>query len=153
MAAQRGLFDLGERYAALSKAGDPLERLAGVIDFELFRPELDATLDRSDGRQGGRPPMAPVLMFKVLVIQALYGLSDAQAAFQIRRRATTSGRSCSAALRAFFERRAAPADRIPHRAGGDQHAMVGLEPGLHARRCYAGVRSHMSGQRHFLSRL
>ncbi len=56
MAAQRGLFDPDERYAALSKAGDPLERLAGVIGFELFRPELDATLDRSDGRQGGRPP-------------------------------------------------------------------------------------------------
>ena len=83
MAAQRGLFDLDERYAALSKAGDPLERLAGGIDFELFRPELDATLDRSDGRQGGRPPMDPVLMFKVPVIQALYGLSDAQAALQI----------------------------------------------------------------------
>ncbi len=59
MAAQRGLFDPDERYAALSKAGDPLERLAGGIDFELFRPELDATLDRSDGRQGGRPPMEP----------------------------------------------------------------------------------------------
>ncbi len=42
MAAQRGLFDPDERYAALSKAGDPLERLAGVIDFELFRPELPA---------------------------------------------------------------------------------------------------------------
>ncbi len=62
MAAQRGLFDPDERYAALSKAGDPLERLAGVIDFELFRPELDATFDRSDGRQGGRPPMDPVLI-------------------------------------------------------------------------------------------
>ncbi len=83
MAAQRGLFDPDERYAALSKAVDPLERLAGVIDFELFRPELDATLDRSDGRQGGRPPMDPVLMFKVPVIQALYGLSDAQSALQI----------------------------------------------------------------------
>ncbi len=47
------------------------------------RPELDATLDRSGGRQGGRPPMDPILMFKVPVIQALYGLSDAQAAFQI----------------------------------------------------------------------
>ncbi len=42
MAAQRGFFDLDERYAALSKAGDPLERPAGGIDFELFRPELPA---------------------------------------------------------------------------------------------------------------
>lgn len=83
MVDQRGFFDLDERYAALSKAGDPLERLSGVMDFEIFRRELDAALNRSDGSKGGRPPMDPVLMFKVLVIQALYGLSDAQAEFQI----------------------------------------------------------------------
>ena len=40
MSDQRGFFDLEERYAALSKLGDPLERLSAVIDFELFRPEL-----------------------------------------------------------------------------------------------------------------
>lgn len=88
MVGQRGFFDLDERYAALSKAGDPLERLSSVIDFEIFRPELDAVLNRSDGSKGGRPPMDPVLMFKVLVIQALYGLSDAQAEFQIMDRRT-----------------------------------------------------------------
>ena len=69
MAAQRGFPDPHERYAALSKAGDPPERLAGVIDLELFRPGLEATPDRSDGRQGGRPPMDPVPMFRVPVIQ------------------------------------------------------------------------------------
>ncbi|MFQ8434050.1 transposase [Amaricoccus sp. W119] len=83
MSGQRGFFDLDERYAALSKAGDPLDRFAGVVDFELFRPELDKAANRSDGSKGGRPPMDPVLMFKVLVPQALYGLSDAQAEFQI----------------------------------------------------------------------
>ncbi len=88
MAEQRGFFDLDERYSALSKAGDPLERLAAVVDFEVFRPELDAALNRSDGSKGGRPPMDPVLMFQVLVIQALYGLSDAQAEFQIMDRRT-----------------------------------------------------------------
>ena len=88
MADQRGFFDLDERYAALSKAGDPLERLSMVIDFEVFRPELDAVLQRSDGTKGGRPPMDAVMMFKVLVVQALYGLSDAQAEFQIMDRRT-----------------------------------------------------------------
>ena len=65
MAVQPGLFDLDERYAALSKRGDPLERLAGVVDFEMFRADLDAALDRSDRSRGGRPPMDAVLMFKV----------------------------------------------------------------------------------------
>ena len=88
MAEQGGFFDLDERYALLSKAGDLLERLAAVVDFALFRPELDAALNRSDGSKGGRPPMDPVMMFKVLVIQALYGLSDAQAEFQIMDRRT-----------------------------------------------------------------
>jgi hypothetical protein len=54
MAAQPGLFDLDRRYVALSAAGDPLERLAWVIDFELFRPELEAALARSDRTRGGR---------------------------------------------------------------------------------------------------
>jgi hypothetical protein len=42
------LFDTDERLRWLSAAGDPLERLAAVVDFELFRPELDAALGRSD---------------------------------------------------------------------------------------------------------
>jgi IS5 family transposase len=88
MADQRGFFDLDERYAALSKAGDPLERLSEVVDFGIFRVELEAALQRSDGTKGGRPPFDAVLMFKVLVLQALYGLSDAQAEFQIMDRRT-----------------------------------------------------------------
>ena len=55
MAGQPGLFDLDERYAALSSAGDPLERLTMVLDFELFRGELG----RGAGPLGpgqGRPP-------------------------------------------------------------------------------------------------
>lgn len=86
MAGQPGLFDWERRYAALSAAGDPLERLALVIDFELFRAELDATLDRSDRAKGGRPPYDAVLMFKVLVLQTLYTLSDDQTEYQIRDR-------------------------------------------------------------------
>ena len=79
-------FDLDERCRALSKSGDPLERLAEVVDFEMFRPELDAALARSDRPQGGRPPMDAVMMFKILVIRALYGLADERTEFQIRDR-------------------------------------------------------------------
>ncbi len=69
MSSAPGLFDLGERYAALSKSGDPLERLASVVDFEIFRSGLDKALAKSDRSKGGRPPMDAVLMFKVLVLQ------------------------------------------------------------------------------------
>lgn len=37
MVGQPGFFDLSDRYAALSAAGDPLERLASAADFEVFR--------------------------------------------------------------------------------------------------------------------
>lgn len=65
---QPGFFDVDERLAALSAAGDPLERLRAVVDFELFRPVLNAALTRSDRSRGGRPPYDPVLMFKVFVL-------------------------------------------------------------------------------------
>ncbi len=51
MCDQRGFFDLDERYAALSTAGDPLERLSSVIDFGIFRPEPDAALKRGRGKK------------------------------------------------------------------------------------------------------
>jgi len=56
MAGQTGFFDVDERYAALSAAADPLDRLADVVDFEVFRPVLDAALARSDRSRGARPP-------------------------------------------------------------------------------------------------
>jgi transposase len=56
------------------------------VDVEVFRAPLNAALKRSDGSKGGQPPKDPVLMFKILILQALYGLSDEQIEFQIRDR-------------------------------------------------------------------
>ena len=57
-----------------------------MVDFELFRAELEAALARSDRAKGGRPPYDAVLMFKLLLLQTLYTLSDDQAGDQIRDR-------------------------------------------------------------------
>ncbi len=84
--AQPGFFDLDHRYRRLSETGDPLVRLAALIDFEIFRPRLKATLKRSDGSKGGRPPYDAVLMFNILILQTLYTLSDDATEFQIRDR-------------------------------------------------------------------
>jgi IS5 family transposase len=80
------LFSLAEHLERLSKDGDPLEVLAGTIEFELFRPLLTKGLGYSDGGKGGRPPFDPVAMFKVLVVQAQHNLSDARMEFMIRDR-------------------------------------------------------------------
>ncbi|SUS08636.1 hypothetical protein DF3PA_170059 [Candidatus Defluviicoccus seviourii] len=50
MADQRGFFGLDERYRALPAAGDPLERLASMVDVAVFRTELDGALARADRR-------------------------------------------------------------------------------------------------------
>ena len=56
MAGQPGFLDADERLKALSVAGDPLRRLAAVVDFEVFRAELEAALSRSEGE--GRSPIS-----------------------------------------------------------------------------------------------
>jgi transposase, IS5 family len=86
MSSQPGFFDADERLRRLSAAGDPLERLRAVVDFELFRPALDTTLERADRSRGGRPPYDAVMMFRILVLQALYTLSDEQTEYQLRDR-------------------------------------------------------------------
>jgi len=86
MAGQPGFFDLSDRYEALSAARDPLEWLSTVVDFEVFRGSLIAALWRGPRDKDGRPPFDPVLMFKVLVLQALYSLSDEACEFRIKDR-------------------------------------------------------------------
>jgi len=79
MGGQPGFFDVEERLKRLSDLGDQLEAFAAAVDFELFRPTLDAALAYSDGQKGGRPPLDAVMMFKILVIQAANNLSDERA--------------------------------------------------------------------------
>src|SRR6185437_6498144 len=86
MIAQPGFFDAEDRLRALSAAGDPLERLKALVDFELFRADLEAGLQRAERSKGGRPPYDAVLMFRILVLQTLYTLSDDQAEYQLRDR-------------------------------------------------------------------
>jgi transposase, IS5 family len=86
MRGQLGFFDVDDRLKRLSDLGDQLEAFGRAVDFELFRPELDAALAYSDGAQGGRPPFDPVMMLEVLVIQTTNNLSDERTEFLINDR-------------------------------------------------------------------
>ncbi len=58
MAGQPGFFDVDERLRRLSDLGDQLEAFGRVVDFEIFRPELETALAYADGARGaGRPTM------------------------------------------------------------------------------------------------
>ena len=83
---QPSFFDEADRFEALNRLQDPLVELKRYIDFELFRPQLSAVFEREKLSAAGRKPYDVVLMFKILILQRLYKLSDAQAEFQINDR-------------------------------------------------------------------
>lgn len=83
---QRGFFDENDRLKEISQLGDPLEKLNKVIDWESIRHSLKKIFKKEAKGPGGRPPYDYVLMFKVLILQRLYGISDAQAEYQIKDR-------------------------------------------------------------------
>jgi IS5 family transposase len=86
MRGQAGFFDLDERLKDLSAKGDTLERLNGLVDFEMLRPDLARAVPRSDGAKGGRPAFDHVFMFKVLILQTSHSLSDERTEFLIKER-------------------------------------------------------------------
>ena len=80
---QSGLFDMAIRLEELHEMGDPLARLDEVIDWTLFEPVLDRIPKVEPKGPGGRPPFPYLIMFKAMVIQNLYQLSDEQLQFQM----------------------------------------------------------------------
>ena len=66
--------------------GGSLEKLNRAIDWELFRPKLTKVFKKQAKGAGGRPPYDYVMLFKVLVLQRIYNLSDDQTEYQINDR-------------------------------------------------------------------
>ena len=80
------LFEKAACLDKLTRLGDPLERLDKVIPWEMFRSTLSTALNRTVNPNGGRPPYDVILMFKILILQRFYGLSDDQTEYQINDR-------------------------------------------------------------------
>lgn len=83
---QIGFFSEENRMEKLSKLGDSLVRLDKVIGWEQFRSILEKATVKEHKGLGGRPPYDVILMFKILILQRLYNLSDDQMEFQINDR-------------------------------------------------------------------
>src|ERR1700674_4219293 len=86
---QFGFFDADRRLAAVTAKGDPLEMIARVVPFESFRAEIEAAIltPVSEKRSSaGRKPIDVMVMFRMLVLQSLYNLSDEQVEYQVRDR-------------------------------------------------------------------
>src|ERR1700731_1416767 len=86
-----GFFDLSRRYECLDAKNDPLVAIAALVPWECFQRKLKASLitgglrarDVARKCSAGRKPGDEVVIFKALVLQALYNLSDDQAEYQL----------------------------------------------------------------------
>ena len=84
---ERGLFDEEFNSLKLKELNNPLARLSQVIDFEMFRPTLEKyCLNHEKESNAGAKPYDPVLLWKILILQEKYGLSDDQIEYQIHDR-------------------------------------------------------------------
>ena len=80
--SDKGLFDEHFRLEKLSKQKDPLIKLNSYIRWGQFQDILNEAFKKERGI-GGRPPYDYTLMFKILILQRYYNLSDDQCEYQI----------------------------------------------------------------------
>jgi len=83
---QPSFFDTDERLRKLDQLGDPLKAINEVVDWSVFHPILRKGLKKSRKSNAGRPPYEALLMFKLVILQSLYTLSDEQTEYQVRDR-------------------------------------------------------------------
>ena len=83
---QQGFWDEQERVAKLQEKKAVLTRLTELIPWELFRPLLDNGYSQERKSNAGRKRIDPLILFKMLVLQQLFNLSDEEVEFQVNDR-------------------------------------------------------------------
>jgi IS5 family transposase len=83
---QRGFWDDQQRVAKLQEKKPVLKRLADSIPWESFRPLLDKGYAQERKSNAGRKRIDPLILFKMLVLQQLFNLSDQELEFQVNDR-------------------------------------------------------------------
>ena len=74
--SQLGLFDQQEILHRRDAKGDILARLSSVVEWTSFEPIIRKALSKERRSPAGRKSYPPLLMFKVLILQSLYNMSD-----------------------------------------------------------------------------
>lgn len=85
-----GLFDDHFLMEKLTKLGDPLQKLNEFVDWNIFKAPLLKAIENTtiEPSKGGRPAFDRLMMFKALILQGFYNLSDDQLEYQIVDRAS-----------------------------------------------------------------
>lgn len=80
---QPGFFDLESRMSKIDNNGDPLTKIEQVVDWEIFRSSLEKARKKPRKSHAGPKGYDVILLFKILVLQSLYNLSDDATEYQI----------------------------------------------------------------------
>ena len=79
--SQFGFFDADRRLSVLSLKGDPLVEILALVPWEKFRTDIETVVLTAAGSKkspAGRKPIDALVLFRMLVLQSLYNLSDEQ---------------------------------------------------------------------------
>jgi len=80
---QPGFFDFDKRLSKIDKQGDPLAKIDKAVNWEIFRPILEKAREKERKSAAGAKGYDVIVLFKALIIQSLYNLSDDATEFQI----------------------------------------------------------------------
>ena len=84
--SEASISELDKRYQKLEEKKDWLEQLKRQIPWEEFRPLLEQIRHKPRKSNAGRKPIDAVLMFKQLILQKLFNLSDEELEYQVNDR-------------------------------------------------------------------
>jgi transposase len=79
-------FASSDRLSKLSKIEDPLEKLSKYVNWSIFEEPLKEIFYKDNKGLGVRPAYDYLLMFKVVILQQTYNLSDDRLEYQINDR-------------------------------------------------------------------
>jgi hypothetical protein len=83
---QLSVFDIEYQLDKINQINDFLRRLDELIDWSIFLDLLNQVRSPEKKSNAGHPALDVLLMFKILVLKAVYNLSDDQTKLQIRDR-------------------------------------------------------------------
>ena len=88
---QKGFWDEQERVSKFKNKKPVLTCLSESIPWEAFRPLLEKGYSQERKSNAGRKRIDPLILFKMLVLQQLFNLSDDEVEFQVNDRRTFEG--------------------------------------------------------------
>ena len=83
---QQGFWDVEDRQQKLKQKKAVLNQLNQLVPRETFRPILMRIHEKPRKSQAGRKPTDVLLLFKMLVLQKLYNISDDELEYQVNDR-------------------------------------------------------------------